>query len=58
MAVFWRIEKEDGRPVVYTFELDPGTKNYVRTGIHRGRLTASWPFPIDIDLDAIELPGQ
>jgi len=25
--------------------------------IHRGHLTAAWPFPIDIDLDAIELPG-
>jgi Uma2 family endonuclease len=56
--VFWRIEGENGRPVVYTFELDPGTKNYAPTGIHRGLLTASWPFPIDIDLDAIELPGQ
>ena len=57
---YWRIEKDraDGRPVVYTFELDPATKAYVPTGIHRGRLTASWPFPIDIDLDAIELPGQ
>lgn len=56
--VFWRIEEEHGRPVVYTYELDPATKAYAPTGIHRGRLTASWPFPIDIDLDAIELPGQ
>jgi Uma2 family endonuclease len=57
---YWRIEKDcsDGRPVVYAYELDPATRAYVPTGIHRGRLTASWPFPIDIDLDAIELPGQ
>ena len=56
--VFWRMESENGRPVVYSYELDPATKTYVPTGIHRGRLIASWPFPIDIDLDAIELPGQ
>jgi Uma2 family endonuclease len=54
---YWRVEEENGRPVVYTFELDSATKNYAPTGIHRGNLTASWPFPIAIDLDAIELPG-
>jgi hypothetical protein len=31
---------------------------YAPTGIQRGLLTAPWPFPIEIDLDAIELPGQ
>jgi Uma2 family endonuclease len=55
---YWRVEKEEGRPVVYAFELDPGTKSYAPTGIHRGHPAASWPFPIDIDLDAIELPGD
>jgi Uma2 family endonuclease len=57
---YWRIEEDraSGRPVVYAYELDPATKTYVPTGIHRGHLTASWPFPIDIDLDAIELPGR
>ena len=55
---YWRVEMDDGRPVVYTYELDPATKSYVPTGIHRGRLIASWPFPIDIDLDAIELPAK
>ena len=54
---YWRVEREEGRPVVYTFELDPATRNYAPTGVHRGQLSASWPFPIDIDLDAIELPG-
>jgi len=56
--VFWRVEEINGRPVVYTYELDPATKTYVPTGIHRGSLIASWPFPIEIDLDAIELPGN
>ena len=55
--IYWRVEKEEERPVVYTFELDPATRNYAPTGIHRGHLAASWPFPIDIELDAIELPG-
>jgi Uma2 family endonuclease len=56
---YWRVEEaDDGRPVVYTYELDPATKTYVATGIHRGSLVASWPFPVDIDLDAIELPGD
>jgi Uma2 family endonuclease len=55
--IYWRVEKEAGRPVVYTYELDPATRVYAPTGIHRGKLSASWPFLIDIDLDAIELPG-
>jgi Uma2 family endonuclease len=53
---YWRVEDENGRPVVYTYELDPATKSYVPTGIQRGRLTASWPFLVDIDLDVIK-PG-
>lgn len=55
--VYWRFEQVDGRPTAYSYELDPATRAYVPTGIHHGRLTASWPFPIDIDLDAIELPA-
>jgi hypothetical protein len=52
------MERDDeGKVVVYTYELDPATKAYVPTGIHRGRLTAGWPFPIDIDLTKIELPA-
>jgi Uma2 family endonuclease len=56
--IYWRVEKEAGRPVVYTFELDPATRAYAPTGVHRGQLSASWPFPIDIDLDAIKLPAE
>ncbi|MCA2222589.1 Uma2 family endonuclease [Nonomuraea aurantiaca] len=48
---FWRVEKEDAKPVVYTFELDPAARAYAPTGIHRKRLQADIGFPVDIDLD-------
>ncbi|MER7997949.1 Uma2 family endonuclease [Streptomyces sp. NPDC095613] len=50
---FWRVEKEHGLPVVYSYELDPATHVYVPTGIHRERLELKEPFPIDIDLTAV-----
>jgi Uma2 family endonuclease len=52
---FWRVEKEDAKPVVYTFELDPAARAYVPTGIHRKRLQADIGFPVDIDLDLDKL---
>lgn len=48
---FWRVEKEDAKPVVYTFELDPAARAYVPTGIHRKRLQVDIGFPVDIDLE-------
>ncbi|MET9339953.1 Uma2 family endonuclease [Nonomuraea sp. NPDC003804] len=48
---FWRIELEDDRPVVYTFELEPAVKAYVPTGIHREKLHTYVGFDVDIDLD-------
>jgi Uma2 family endonuclease len=51
IAHFWRIEDEAGAPTVHTYELDAVTSTYVPTGIHRGRLKVSVPFPLDIDLD-------
>ena len=56
IRVFWRIELVDGEAVVYAYELDPATKQYVPTGIHHDRLTAAWPFAIDIDLSGFPLP--
>ncbi|MGI5378189.1 Uma2 family endonuclease [Streptomyces sp. CA-251387] len=50
---FWRVEENDGLPVVYVYELDPPTKAYVPTGIHHDKLRLTVPFPIDIDLTAI-----
>lgn len=47
----WRVEQEDDKPVVYTFELEPSVKAYVPTGIHRGRLKTDIGFEIDLDLD-------
>ncbi|GAA2206999.1 Uma2 family endonuclease [Nonomuraea monospora] len=48
---FWRVEQEDGVPVVHTFELEPAVSAYVPTGIHRGRLRTDIGFDVDIDLD-------
>ncbi|MEU8529098.1 Uma2 family endonuclease [Streptomyces sp. NPDC048629] len=50
---FWRVEENVGLPVVYVFELEPGTSSYVPTGIFHDRLKVSVPFPIDIDLTAV-----
>lgn len=50
---FWRVEEDKGLPVVYVFELEPATRAYVATGIHRGRLRVDVPFTMDIDLTEI-----
>jgi Uma2 family endonuclease len=50
---FWRIEKTDGQPVVYVYELDPATRVYAPVGIFHKELKADLPFPIEIDLTAI-----
>ncbi|MFJ8041306.1 Uma2 family endonuclease [Kitasatospora sp. NPDC096147] len=52
---YWRVEKEEGRnPVVYAFELEPATRRYVGTGIHRGRFKVEVPFAVEVDLTEIE----
>lgn len=50
---FWRVEENNGLPVVYAYELDPSAKVYVPTGIHHDKLSLTVPFPLDIDLTAI-----
>ncbi|MEU7486764.1 Uma2 family endonuclease [Streptomyces sp. NPDC042319] len=50
---FWRVEKNDGLPVVYVYELDPATRTYALSGIHHNRLKLTIPFAIDIDLTAL-----
>ncbi len=47
---FWRVENVDGRPVVYTYELDPATNRYTPTGIFHDRLKVEHPFPVDVEL--------
>lgn len=53
---FWRVEQNgtSGRPVIHVYELDPITKAYVHMGIHRDRIKVDKPYPIDIDLTAID----
>jgi Uma2 family endonuclease len=51
---FWRVENDSGRPIVYTYELDPATKSYVPTGIYHDRLKTTVPFDVDIDLAEID----
>ncbi|HEX5200373.1 Uma2 family endonuclease [Paractinoplanes rhizophilus] len=57
IANYWRVEDEDGSPVVHTYELDAPTRSYVPTAIHRHELRASRPFPIKLDLDGL-VPGR
>ena len=57
IAHYWRVEDEDGLPVVHAYELDGPTKLYAPTGIHRHELLASKPFAITLDLDNL-LPGR
>ncbi|MGW2900352.1 Uma2 family endonuclease [Streptomyces sp. NPDC001212] len=47
---YWRIEEENGLPVIHTYELDHTTRAYVATGISRDRMKSAVPFGIDIDL--------
>ena len=53
IGCFWRIENTDGKPVAYTFELEPATGCYVPTGIFHDRINVTTPFPADIDLRPI-----
>jgi Uma2 family endonuclease len=53
IAHYWRVEEEDGLPVVHAYELDEPTRSYVPTAIHRNELRTATPFPITLDLDAL-----
>lgn len=48
-----RIEDEDGRPAVHTYELDDTTRAYVATGVQRDRPKPAVPFGHDIDLPGL-----
>ncbi|USQ83458.1 Uma2 family endonuclease [Streptomyces phaeoluteigriseus] len=50
---YWRVEEEEGLPVVFVYELDPATRSYIPNGVHRNRLKVPVPYDIDIDLTAI-----
>ncbi|WP_306185860.1 hypothetical protein [Streptomyces sp. MK5] len=40
--------------MIHVYELDPVTGVYVHAGMHRHRIKVAKPYPIDIDLTAIE----
>ncbi|MGW7521280.1 Uma2 family endonuclease [Streptomyces sp. NPDC054796] len=50
---YWRVENDEDRAVVYTYERDPASGGYALTGIHHDRLKVSVPFTLDIDLTAV-----
>ncbi|MGW5676720.1 Uma2 family endonuclease [Streptomyces sp. NPDC003860] len=50
---YWRVENDEGRAVVYVFEREPATGQYVATGIFHDRMKVSVPFPVDLDLAEI-----
>ncbi|WP_030717456.1 Uma2 family endonuclease [Streptomyces sp. NRRL S-237] len=50
---FWRVEDEDGKPVVHVYELDTVTRSYVATGIHREWLKVAVPFAATVDLGSL-----
>lgn len=53
---FWLVDRTGtgSRPVVRVYELDPVTKAYVLSGIHHDRLKVDSPFPLDLDLAAVD----
>ncbi|GLW50204.1 hypothetical protein Stsp02_58650 [Streptomyces sp. NBRC 14336] len=52
---FWRVEAEtNDQPIVHVYELDPLTKAFVHMGTHRDRIKVDKPYPIDIDLTAVD----
>ncbi|MEV4636293.1 Uma2 family endonuclease [Actinoplanes sp. NPDC049548] len=57
IPTYWRVEDEDGSPVVHSYELDGPTLSYAPTGIHRHDLRSTQPFPIELDLDRL-VPGR
>ncbi|MFG2086192.1 MULTISPECIES: Uma2 family endonuclease [unclassified Spirillospora] len=50
---FWRVERIEGRAVVYVYELDPSSNSFFLTGIHHDQLKVTVPFDIEIDLTAV-----
>ncbi|POX51368.1 Uma2 family endonuclease [Streptomyces sp. Ru72] len=50
---YWRVEENKGLPVVYVYELDPATQAYGLTGIFHDKLELTVPFPLTVDLTAI-----
>jgi Uma2 family endonuclease len=50
---FWRVEENDGLPVVYVYELDEAIPSYTPTVIFHDRMKLAVPFDLDVDLNSI-----
>jgi Uma2 family endonuclease len=50
---YWRVEEYEGLPVVYAYELDPAAESYKLIDIFHDKLVLKAPFPIEIDLTAV-----
>ncbi|WP_232323631.1 Uma2 family endonuclease [Catenuloplanes japonicus] len=57
IAHYWRIEDEDGSPVVHAYELDGPTRAYAPSGVFRHQVRTPVPFPITLDLARL-LPAR
>jgi Uma2 family endonuclease len=51
---FWRVDNDGGRPVVFAFELDPGSNTYAPIGVYREKMKLTAPFPIEIQVDTLD----
>jgi len=50
---FWRVERDGNEPVIFTYRLDPTTRSFVSTGIHRDRLEVGEPFGFTLDFSTL-----
>jgi Uma2 family endonuclease len=55
---FWRVENDDDRAVLWTYDLDPANRNYMPTGVYRDTMKVSVPFPIEIDVARLHRPHK
>lgn len=54
IARLWEVDRQDGRPTAWVYDLDPAATAYTLTGLYRDRLALWEPVEIDIDLTEID----
>ncbi|MFE3202747.1 Uma2 family endonuclease [Embleya sp. NPDC059237] len=50
---FWRVEQDMGDPTVHVHRLDPATRTYVPTGVHRAAVKLDVPFTVVVNVAAL-----
>ncbi|GAA2243045.1 hypothetical protein GCM10010145_06870 [Streptomyces ruber] len=50
---YWRVEDEEGSPVVHVYELDRPTSVYAPVGIFRGTMRRPVPFAVTLDFHSL-----